>query len=165
MQQNTPLPFPDADLRVHPPRSARAQLGGINFMARTVDKMRAKIQGTLGPYKIAPGISAYVFEGLGITEAQFEAAVRHAKTDADVVAWLAANTDAAKIPALNEMLVKRGIRDAEHRAQMLPAYPILADRPNLTNWFEIFELDDVWMYAPENRGKPGAAPPLSPLSR
>ena len=160
MQQNSPLPFPEADLRVHPPRAAHVQLGGIKFMARTVDKMRAKIQGTLGPYKIAPGISAYIFEGLGITEERFEEVVRNAKSDADVVAWLDANTDASTIPALNDMLVNRGIRDAEHRAQVLPSYPILQGRPNLTNWFEIFELDDEWMYAPENRGKSGAAPAL-----
>jgi hypothetical protein len=162
VQHNAPLPFPAADLRVHPPRPARVQLGGIMFMARTVDKMRAKIQGTLGPYKIAPGISAYIFEGLDITEEQFEEAVRNASTDADIVAWLEANTDPAKIPALNDMLVKRGIRDAEHRAQVLPSYPILANRPNLTNWFEIFDLDDEWMYESGNRGKPGAAPLPSP---
>lgn len=133
------------------------QLGGISFMARTVDKIRAKIQGTLGPYKIQPGISGYIFEGLGITEDQFTEAVRNAKSDDDVVTWLAANTDAATYAALNDMLINRKIRDDEHRAQVLPAYPILNDHPNLWNWFEIFELDDTWMYAPENRGKPGAA--------
>jgi hypothetical protein len=160
VQQNAPLPYPDSDLRVHPPRPALEQLGGIYFLARTVDKTRAKIQGTLGPYKIQPGISGYIFEALGITEDQFTDAVRNATSDADVAAWLAAHTDAAKIPALNEMLINRGIRDAEHRAQVLPAYPILNDRPELTNWFQIFDLDDKWMYEEENRGKPGAAPKL-----
>ena len=158
MQQNATLPDPDADLRKHPPRSARDMLGGIYFLSRTIDKTRAKLAGTLGPYKIAPGISGYIFEWLDITEDQFTEAVRNAKSDAEVVSWVHANTDAAKYPGLNEMLVNRGIRDAEHRAQVLPAYPILNDRLNLTNWFEIFELDDAWMYKPENRGKPGAAP-------
>jgi hypothetical protein len=158
VQQNAPLPYPEADLREHPPRAPRVQLGGINFMARTVDKIRAKLQGTLGPYKIQPGISGYIFEDLGITEDEFTAAVGAAPDDAGVEAWLAAHTDFSKYAALNDMLVNRGIRDAEHRAQVLPAYPILIDRPQLTNWFEIFELDDKWMYEPENRGKPGAAP-------
>ncbi len=160
MQQNATLPYPDADLRVHPPRPALEQLGGIVFLARTVDKTRAKIQGTLGPYKIQPGISGYVFEWLGITEEQFTEAVRSAKTDDDVVAWMHANTDPAKYAGLNDMLVNRKIRDDEHRAQVLPAYPLLADYPDLWNWFQIFDLDDAWMYKPENRGKPGAAPPL-----
>ena len=160
MQQNTPLRYPDADLRVHPPRSARDQLGGIYFLARTIDKTRAKIQGTLGPYKIQPGISGYVFEWLGITEEQFTEAVRAAATDADVVAWVHANTDPAKYAGLNEMLVNRGLSDPERRKTFLPAYPILVADPALVNWFEIFELDDKWMFEPENRGKPGAAPAL-----
>jgi hypothetical protein len=158
VQQNAPLPYPGADLRQHPPRSARDMLGGIYFLARTIDKTRAKIQGTLGPYKIQPGISGYVFEGLGITEEQFTEAVRSATSDDDVVKWVHANTDAAKYAALNDMLVNRRIRDDEHRAQVLPAYPLLGGRPDLWNWFEIFELDDVWMYEPANLGKPGAAP-------
>jgi hypothetical protein len=158
VQQNAPLPYPEADLRVHPPRPPREILGGIVFLPRTIDKTRAKIQGTLGPYKIQPGISGYVFEWLGLTEEQFTEAVRAASSDADVVRWVHANTDAAKYAGLNDMLVNRRIRDDEHRAQVLPAYPILNGRPDLWNWFEIFELDDVWMYAPENRGKPAAAP-------
>jgi hypothetical protein len=136
-------------------------LGGIYFLARTIDKTRAKIQGTLGPYKIQPGISGYVFEWLGLTEEQFTEVVRNAKTDDDVVAWLHANTDRETYAGLNDMLVNRRIRDDDHRAQVLPAYPILTGRPDLWNWFEIFELDDVWMYEPANRGKPAAAPHLS----
>jgi hypothetical protein len=73
------------------------------------------------------------------------------------VRWMHANTPQEKYAGLNEMLVNRRIRDDEHRAQVLPAYPILTGRPDLWNWFEIFELDDVWMYEPANRGKPGAA--------
>jgi hypothetical protein len=107
---------------------------------------------------VTPGISGYLFEWLGITEEQFTEAVRAAASDAEVVAWLRTVTDPAKYPGLNDMLINRRIRDAEHRATVLPAYPILADRPDLWNWFEIFDLDDRWMYAPENRGKPAAAP-------
>ena len=157
MQQNTAVPVPDADLRKHPPRPPRDMLGGIYFLARTIDKARAKIAGTLGPYKITPGISGYLFEWLGITEDQFVEAVRNAKSDDEVVRWFHEHTDSDKYAGLNDMLVNRGIRDAEHRAQVLPAYPILIDRPNLSNWFEIFDLDDVWMFRPENRGKEGAA--------
>ena len=80
------LRFPDADLRRHPPRAPREKLAGILFMARTVDKLRAKLQGTMGIYRIAPGISGYVFEGLGLTEDQFTAVVDNAKDDAEIAA-------------------------------------------------------------------------------
>jgi hypothetical protein len=158
VQQNATLPYPDADLRDHPPRPARARLGGISFLPRTIDKTRAKIQDTLGPYKILPGISGYLFEWLGLTEEQFTAVVLDAQNDDDIVAWLYAHTDSGTYAGLNEMLENRKIRDAEHRAQVLPAYPILNDHPELWNWFEIFDLDDAWMYDEANRGKPGAAP-------
>ncbi len=157
MTENAALPYPDCDLRTHPPRSARVQLGGIYFLARTIDKTRAKLQGTLGEYKIAPGISGYLFEGLGITEEQFTDAVRAAKDDAAIVDWLQASADLTHVAELNDMLEHRGIRDAEHRAQVLPRYPVLLEYPDLTNWFEIFELDDVWMFEEANRGKEGAA--------
>lgn len=158
MQQNASPSVPDFDLRKHPPRSARDQLGGIYFLARTIDKARAKLAGTLGPYKITPGISGYLFEWLGITEDQFLEAVRNAKTDDDVVAWVHANTDHAKYAGLNDMLVNRRLRDEAHRAEFRPAYPILDVYPDKWNWFELFEIDDDWMFRPENRGKPGAAP-------
>ncbi len=141
------LQFPDADLRAHPPRSPFAQIAGLIFMARTVDKLRAKIQGTLGEYKIGPGISIYLFEYIGVTEEQMTEVVRNARSDADIAEWLTANTDTTRYPEHNEKLMTRGIRDAAHRAEVLPRYPVLADHPDMSNWFEIFVLDDAWMFA------------------
>ena len=74
--------------------------------------------------------------------------------------WLHANTDQEKYAGLNDMLVNRKIRDAEHRAQVTPMYPYLADRPELENWFEIFAIDDVWMYDPANLTSPAGATPV-----
>jgi hypothetical protein len=151
------MAFPDCDLRNHPPRNARVKIGGLYFLARTIDKTRAILAGTQGPYKVTPGISGYLFDDLGITEEQFTQAVRNAKSDDDVIAWLHANTDQSKYPEINEKLFNRRLRDAEHRASFADAYPILTERPDLWNWFEIFDLDDEWMYRAENRGKAGAA--------
>ncbi|GAC1402957.1 MAG: hypothetical protein NVSMB64_03650 [Candidatus Velthaea sp.] len=146
------LPYPDCDLRRHPPRSARAQIGGLCFLPRTIDKMRAKLQDTLGKYKIGPGISIYLFEWLGITETQFEDAVRAARNDDDVVAWMHAHTDPARYDEINKRLEARGIRDDAHFAEVLPHYPVLREYPQLRNWFEIFEVDDKWMFDPKNQG-------------
>jgi hypothetical protein len=148
---NATLPFPDCDLREHAPRGARAMLGGLYFLPRTIDKMRAKIQGTLGLYKIGPGISMYLFEWLGITEADFEAIVRSGASDDEIVAWLHERTDRSTYDSINDRLVNRAIRDEEHRQTMLPNYPILAERPELRNWFEIFDLDDAWIFDPSRR--------------
>jgi hypothetical protein len=154
------LPYPDADLRLHPPREPRAMLAGLVFLPRTIDKTRAKLQGTLGAYKVTPGISAYLFEWLGIGEDEFTEAVRRATSDDDVAAWILARCDPSTFASINERLTMRGVRDEEHLRQVLPRYPILLERPELRNWFEIFEADDVWSFDPANAGKlEGAVPP------
>jgi len=150
MKSDAILPYPDADLREHAPRSPRVMLGGLYFLARTIDKTRAKLQGTLGRYKIGPGISIYLFEWLGITEDEFTDAVRAAKSDEDVVAWVFARSDPKTFESINERLVNRGIRDDAHFAEVLPRYPLLAEHPHLRNWFEILELDDIWIFDPAN---------------
>ncbi len=147
------LPYPDCDLRAHPPRRAGERLGGLVFLARTIDKTRAKLQGTLGFYKVAPGISGYLFSELRITEDAFTEAVRAARNDDEVVAWVHAHSDPSRYPALNEMLEKRGIRDEAHFNDVLPRYPVLREYPHLRNWFEIFDLDDVWTFDPANAEK------------
>jgi hypothetical protein len=150
VKSDATLPYPDADLRAHPPRSPRAALGGLYFLARTIDKTRAKLQGTLGRYKIGPGISMYLFEWLGITEDEFTDAVRAAKSDDDVVAWIYEHCDPKTFESINERLSHRGIRDDAHFAEVLPRYPLLAEHPELRNWFEILELDDMWIFDPAN---------------
>lgn len=145
------LPFPEADLRDHPPRNARVMIGGLYFLARTIDKAKAKINGTLGEYKIGPGISMYLFEWLGISEGDFVEAVRALKTDEAIVAWFHERTDASQYDDINLRLSTRAIRDDEHFEAVLPAYPILNEHPHLRNWFEIFDLDDEWIFDAKNR--------------
>jgi hypothetical protein len=154
-----PLPYPGADLRTCPPRSPRVMLGGLYFLARTIDKTRAKMQGTLGFYKIGPGLSVYLFEWLGITEEQFTETVRNATSDEDVVAWIHSHCDRGTFPAINERLSERAIRDEEHFQQVLPRYPVLRDYPDLRNWFEIIDLDDRWTFDPANAEKVKATAP------
>ena len=150
---SAPLRYPDADLRAHPPRSPREMLGGLYFLARTIDKTRAKLQGTLGPYKIGPGLSAYLLEWLGVGEDDFTEAVRTARSDDEIVVWLHARCDPGTFPAINERLSERGIRDDEHFREVLPRYPVLNDYSDLRNWFDILEVDDRWIFDPANAAK------------
>ena len=145
-----PLPFPDADLRVHPPRSAREQLAGLVFLPRTIDKVRAKLQGTLGIYKVTPGLSGYLFEWLGLTEDGFTAAVREATSDTDIAEYLRTHCNTTTFGEINRRLTERSIRDDDHFNEVLPRYPVLRAYPQLRNWFEIFEVDDRWSFDPAN---------------
>lgn len=144
------LPYPDADLRVHPPRNPREQLAGLVFVPRTLDKVRAKLQGTLGFYKVGPGMSIRLFEWLGITEDEFTRAVRDATSGDDIAEFLRTHCDTTTFPEINQRLIERGIRDDEQFAEVLPRYPVLREYPQLRNWFEILEVDDRWSFDPAN---------------
>lgn len=136
------LEFPEADLRAHPPRSPRVELGELALLARTIDKTKAKLQGTLGGYKVCPGLSGYLLEGLGISEDDFTQAVRELRADEEIVAWVRSKSDPAKFAELSRKLSTRAIRDDEHRKQFVPRYPFLAERRDICNFFDIIEYDD-----------------------
>ena len=157
MSDDGVLPYPDADLRTHPPRSPHHMLGGLYFLARTIDKTRAKLQGTLGFYKVSPGMSGYLIEWLGLTEDEFTDVVRNAQSDDDVVTWLVAHADQGIFESINDRLRARAIRDEEHFQQVLPRYPVLREYPHLRNWFEILDLDDRWSFDPANAERVKAA--------
>jgi len=70
------------------PRSGRERLGGVVFLGRTIDKMRAHLNGTAGEYNAHRGISMRVFNLFGVTPEQFEQAVRETRTDEGVLQWL-----------------------------------------------------------------------------
>ncbi|MBV8638155.1 MAG: DUF5069 domain-containing protein [Candidatus Eremiobacteraeota bacterium] len=72
------------NLRLAPPRKPSDILGGVVFMARTVDKIRATLPGgDPGPYKVE-GYSMRVLTALGIDLNDFISIVTLAQTDDDV---------------------------------------------------------------------------------
>lgn len=150
---HTALPYPEADLRVHPPRNAREQLAGLVFLPRTIDKVRAKLQHTSGFYRVGPGLSIRLFEWLGISEEDFTQAVRDATSDDDIAEYIRTHCDTTTFAEINQRLLERAIRDDEQFAEVLPRYPVLRDYPQLRNWFEIFEIDDRWSFDPTNAAK------------
>lgn len=78
------------DLGTRPPRSPYATVGGIRFLPRAIDKMRAHLSGTAGDYLAHTGASRAIFRLFGITSGAFEAVVREHQTDEEVLAGLLA---------------------------------------------------------------------------
>ncbi|MGH7716583.1 MAG: DUF5069 domain-containing protein, partial [Vulcanimicrobiaceae bacterium] len=136
------LEFPDADLRAHAPRSPYDELGGVVLLARTIDKTKAKLQGTLGAYKVTPGLSGYLFDWLGIAEDDFTQAVRQLRDDEAIANWVRTKSDPSKFAEVNQKLTTRSFRDAEHRNQFVARYPLLGKRPDLQKFFDLIEVDD-----------------------
>ena len=59
------IEVPRMDLRNGPPRSPYATLGGVQFLPRSIDKMRAEIAGTQGDYNASTGYSKQVYKLFG----------------------------------------------------------------------------------------------------
>lgn len=73
------------DLTKQPPRSPYEQLGGITFLPRTIDKMRAHIAGTVGEYRATSGFSTQLFDLFGVTPEEFEEIVKANETDEQIL--------------------------------------------------------------------------------
>ncbi|MDQ2991493.1 MAG: DUF5069 domain-containing protein [Candidatus Eremiobacteraeota bacterium] len=139
------------DLRTRAPRSCYAELDGLMLMPRTIDKIRALLPGgDPGGYFIngpIQGISGFLLQRLGITEAELAEAVQHAKTDDDVALWLRGRTDAAQYPALNATLGRIKPKHAENEALFRDIYvETLAEHPELEFIIDIIEADDERMF-------------------
>src|SRR3954447_11409351 len=77
------------DLTKDVPRSPYETLGGIVFLPRAIDKMRALIAGALGEYNARFGTSERMFRVLfGLTADDFEQIVRERPTDEGVLGAL-----------------------------------------------------------------------------
>lgn len=78
------------DLTTHAPRSPRQLLAGAAGLARTTDKARAFLAGTLGEFHYGyecPHDWA-VFDALGIDGAKFTVMVERLKTDERIAQWV-----------------------------------------------------------------------------
>ena len=82
------------DLRTNEPRDAHEKLGGVKLLARIIDKGRASILGTLGPYKFFDcELDRVFFETLAVPRDEFlevllRAYTSHQSLNADALADL-----------------------------------------------------------------------------
>jgi len=135
------------DLRNAPPRSPNRELGGLLMLARTIDKVRATLPGgDLGDYQI-DGFSRRLWKLLEVDQADFEAAVKAAKSDADVVAWVHAHTDAAMYPEINEKLTARTVGDRIDDPEFVAKYPVASTMPHDATLLDMLDADDKASYA------------------
>lgn len=134
------------DLTKKSPRSPWVKIGGAYMLARTIDKLRAKLPGgNIGLYRIAPGFSERLLGAIGCTEEELSAEVARAKTDDDVVAWVSARADKAKLEKFNDSVSKRRIMDMDDVAAFKGRYPIIVEKgfPDDTLLFDLLDKDDA----------------------
>lgn len=76
------------DLTSRSPRSARTRIHNYAILARTIDKCRASIDGTLGDYHFDCPLDNMLFSFKGVKSDDFKAKVQAAASDIDIAMWL-----------------------------------------------------------------------------
>lgn len=136
------------DLRSRPPRGPRDMLDGLTMMPRTIDKIRATLPGgNLGPYHVAPGISAILLTTIGVGVDDLTAVVARASSDEDVAGWLREHADTSQYVRANTII--SSLRDEDvpsaHRAHFESLYPDHLRKKHKLN-FDLIEADDHELY-------------------
>jgi Domain of unknown function (DUF5069) len=131
------------DLRLRPPRGPRETLLGLYFLRRTIDKLRAEVPcGAIGPYLNEPrGISAFLCRRIGVDMEELRAVVVAAEDENEVVAWLRKRIDPETNRKLESLTIER--LSAEGQEMVRHHRPVLAKRPELVTFLDIFEADDA----------------------
>jgi hypothetical protein len=129
------------------PRLPREKLAGLDFMPRTIDKLRAEQPGgNLGAYLNEPdGLSAFMCRRTGIDMDELRLVVAAADDEAEVEAWLLARLDPAVVEETNAKMAKLGTHklSPENFARVKALHPFLEQRPDLVLFFDIFEADEI----------------------
>ena len=86
------MKYSHPDLTQHPPRSVRVRLGGYAHLPRLLDKARAVIAGKGGDYKYNCPLDKHFFAFTGISHVKMLAAIKQAKSDTEILAWVNAHT-------------------------------------------------------------------------
>ena len=129
-----------------PPRLPRAELAGVIFLPRSIDKARATLPGgDPGPYNI-PGYTQMMLERLGISVEAFMVAVAAAASDDEVGEFVRKNTTQEKIDDWNGWVTAREPRGGD-RVSALEIYPWLGERPELKIGLDVLEEDDKRYFA------------------
>jgi len=129
------------DLSVSPPRPPRAELAGVIFLPRSIDKVRATLPGgKLGLYAIS-GFTQMMLDMLGISVDSFSFAVQNASGDEDVAAFVRRNTMVQERTKWNTFIESREPRGG-NRAEAIAVYPWLLDRPDLILALDVLDEDD-----------------------
>jgi hypothetical protein len=136
------------DLTKEYPRSPRETLAGYVIAARTLDKCRAAVAGTLGEYHFDCPLDRRFFDFTGITAKEFKTCVATGATDAEVARWITKR--AKKRPRIE--IIKwnnhhRSLRLCEMPDELqefledyIPKF-IPKNRP-VYYWFDVYDLEE-----------------------
>lgn len=137
------------DLTQHPPRSVRVRLGGYAHLPRLLDKARAVIARKGGDYKYNCPLDQHFFAFTGISHVKMYAAIKRAKSDTEVLAWVAKNTKRLphEIAAWSAWLELYGPGGADGHTWIAETLRKVAPgRTDVRSFADLLDLDDYVSY-------------------
>jgi hypothetical protein len=118
------------DLSTAHPRAARAELAGITFLPRSIDKFRAALPGgNLAGYSLE-GFTGHMLENLGIAPDAFGAAIAAAQSDDDIAAYVRDRAADGGADTWNTFVLNRELYNGD-RAEAIAENPWLAEHPEI----------------------------------
>ena len=142
------------DLTTHPPRGPRETLAGLAFLPRTIDKLRAEQPGgNMGKYFNRPdGMSAVLCKRAGLDMEELRAVVAAAADEEEVAAWVRerVSPEAAAEVSAKLATLRMDRLPPEFQERVRANHPVLAARPDLVFFFDIFEADDAAVFEPKH---------------
>lgn len=134
------------DLRKEFPRSMKFKLAGYAHLARMIDKCRAVLAGTEGEYIYPCPMDERLLEFVGITSAQFTAAVKANTTDEGVLAWFQQHAQPHQPKELqdwNQKLLERGPSSPQSAAKFKKYLTAIdSSRTDITAWSDLQDLEE-----------------------
>ena len=144
------------DLTQHPPRSARARLGGYVILPRCLDKCRAALAGKNGDYHYACPLDQRFLQFAGIDPEALKAEVAKGSGDFEILTWIQANAprkreewEIAQWSAMAEQSVPADNGTREFFSGLV-AGAKAAHRDDIKGWFDLLDADDFASFG----GKP-----------
>ena len=138
--------IPALDLTKQAPHSPRIRLAGFVIAARTVDKCRASLAGTLGEYHYDCPLDNQLFTFKGINGEQFKSAVQVAATNEALGAWLLVNgtpkTTAEIKSWSDEVEASSPVKNPEKSNRFIENCHKLGLNPITNSTFDWLEADD-----------------------
>lgn len=139
------------------PRSPKVLLGGMAHLARLIDKIRMRHEGQIQDYNyLTTGFDKYLLDFLLIKGEDFEKRVLQGGTDAEILAWVTAQTRPLSDQDLREWsegIVNGGPKDDGARQRFQGRLADVAVKrgvpvetlPPASVWVDLIELDEERM--------------------
>lgn len=122
------------------------KLAGYAHLARMIDKCRAVLAGTEGEYIYPCPMDERLLEFVGITSAQFTAAVKANTTDEGVLAWFQQHAQPHQPKELqdwNQKLLERGPSSPQSAAKFKKYLTAIdSSRTDITAWSDLQDLEE-----------------------